>query len=99
MNEGLPIGESTRVRRAGDAMAASIDEATSVLLPAGSNVFFGLDDIGGRVWELIAEPVAVRDLCAALRREYDVDPVRCQTDVVQLLRELIDARLAETVDT
>ena len=53
--------------------------------------YYGLDTVGGRVWESIAEPKQVGELFDALVTEYTVDRATCEADV---LRFLIETRSA-----
>lgn len=69
------------------------DEVAIVQLKAG--VYYGLDPIGARIWELIATPRHVRDVRDALLREYEVDAARCEADLVALLRTMAEAGLVE----
>ncbi len=69
------------------------DEVAIVQLKAG--VYYGLDPIGARIWELIATPRRVRDVRDALLREYEVDSARCEADLLALLRTMAEAGLLE----
>jgi hypothetical protein len=46
---------------------------------------------------LIQTPTRVADVCAAIVSEYEVDPARCEQDVLELLRRMLDAGLVEEV--
>ena len=72
------------------------DEIAIVHLKAG--VYYGLDPVGARIWELIATPRSVRAVRDALLAEYDVDAERCEGDLVTLLREMAAAGLVEVSD-
>lgn len=66
-----------------------------VVLGLEEGVYYGLDAVGARVWELIREPRAVADICETIVREYDVDDDRCARDVLDLLAALAERRLIE----
>lgn len=66
-----------------------------VILSVQSGLYFGLDLVGARVWELLQQPRAVRDIVEQLLDEYDVDAERCRHDVLVLLREM---RRRELID-
>lgn len=70
----------------------------TVILHMGAGVYFGLDEVGSRVWTLLQQPRSVADLCAAIRAEYEVDADRCERALVALLGEMADAGLIEEVD-
>lgn len=62
----------------------------AVLLDTGSEVYFGLNPVGARIWQLL--PPASRtldELCAALAAHYPgVETARLQADVAALLDQL-----------
>jgi hypothetical protein len=72
------------------------DEVAIVQLKAG--VYYGLDPVGARIWELIATPRSVRAVRDALLVEYEVDAERCEGDLIQLLQTMADAGLVEVSD-
>lgn len=72
------------------------DEVAIVHVRAG--IYYGLDPVGARIWELIATPRSVRAVRDALLAEYQVDAERCEGDLVTLLRTLTDAGLVEISD-
>ncbi|MEY4509453.1 MAG: hypothetical protein RLZZ450_1575 [Pseudomonadota bacterium] len=62
------------------------DEA--VILGADAGQYFGLNEVGARIWELVQAPVQVRDLCATVCAEYEVTSDQCERDVLELLSDL-----------
>jgi hypothetical protein len=70
----------------------------TVLLSMQSAMYYGLDEVGTRVWELLQEPIRVSEICDAIEREYDVERERCEADVLGLLRELTAKGLIEVTD-
>lgn len=59
-----------------------------VVLGADAGLYFGLNEVGARVWALLQAPVRVSTVCETIRAEYDVTESECQHDVLELLREL-----------
>lgn len=63
----------------------------AVLFATATEVYFGLSDVGARVWALL--PPArrtVEDICDAISREYpDVPADTIRLDVEELLRDLL----------
>lgn len=72
------------------------DEVAILDLAAG--VYYSLDPVGARVWELLAAPRSVGAIRDALVAEYDVEPARCERDLLELLRDLARAGLVEIRD-
>lgn len=62
------------------------DEA--VLLSLDSGQYFGLDPVGTRIWNLLAEGKPLADVAATIVAEYEVDRERCEADLVKLLGDL-----------
>lgn len=69
------------------------DEAA--VLDMNRGIYYGLDPVGTRVWKLIQEPRSVAAVRDALLAEYEVEPLRCEQDLLKLLVELRDAGLIE----
>jgi len=59
-----------------------------VILDLEGGVYYGLNDVGARIWELVQEPVRVEEIVAEIRKEYDVTEEQCAADVKELLAEL-----------
>jgi Coenzyme PQQ synthesis protein D (PqqD) len=55
--------------------------------------YYGLNDVGGRVWELCDGSRHVHDVVAVIREEYDVPAELVETDVVELLADLVSENL------
>ena len=62
------------------------DEA--VLLNLGSGQYFGLDPVGTRIWNLLAEGKPLADVVATIVAEYEVETGKCETDLLKLLGDL-----------
>jgi hypothetical protein len=75
-------------------VACMVDDGF-MILNLNDGVYYGLDDVGARIWELLQERRAVVDIRDALLAEFDVDQERCEKDLLRLLGELIEARLVE----
>ena len=67
----------------------------AAILNLASGVYFGLDAVGASVWELIQQPRTVAEIKAALVQEYDVEAVRCETDLQALLEDMMTAGLVQ----
>ena len=70
----------------------------AAILHVDSGQYYGLDAVGARIWALVQQPRSVRALCDAILDEYEVEPERCQRDVVELLERLAGAGLVEICD-
>jgi hypothetical protein len=75
------------VERTGGLMSTSLDREVVILNPARNN-YVGLDEVGRRVWELLATPKDVGDLCRQVAGEFNGDPRQIATEVLDFLNEL-----------
>jgi hypothetical protein len=67
----------------------------SVLLNLQTEQYFGLDDVGTRIWQALTERESVGKAIDALGAEYDVEPEQLQQDVENLIEDLLAHGLVE----
>jgi hypothetical protein len=88
------VSGSSTVVAAKDQVSSDLGGEVAILdLKAG--VYYGLDAVGARIWSLIQEPRTVNEIRDILLEEYDVEPERCERDLLALLRRLADEGLVE----
>ena len=68
-----------------------------MVLNAEAGSYHALAGSGTRIWQLLAEPVTVDEICAVLQREYEVDEAECAGEVASFLAELQARGLIEPV--
>jgi hypothetical protein len=67
-----------------------------VMIDIEQGKYYGLDGVGIRIWNHLAQPRRVSDLCELLLAEYDVAPASCEVDVLRFLNEMETQRLIES---
>ncbi len=67
----------------------------AAILSIKNGVYYGLDPVGARIWQLIQQPRSVEELRNAVVQEYDVEPERCERDLITLLERLLVEGLIE----
>jgi Coenzyme PQQ synthesis protein D (PqqD) len=70
----------------------------AVILNLNAGVYYGLNSVGTRVWNLIQERKTVQEIRDVILGEYDVDPDRCERDLLVLLRDLAANKLIKVED-
>ncbi len=67
----------------------------AVLLHVEEEIYFGLNEVGSRIWQLLPPTCAnLEDLCARLSQAYtDVAPEVLRADVLELLGQLEENQL------
>jgi hypothetical protein len=59
-----------------------------VMMSVENGEYYGLDEIGSRIWELIEAPVSVDQLINSLMTEFDVNHEECLNDTLEFLEDL-----------
>ena len=73
----------------------NVIEGESVLLNLKSESYFGLDQIGTRMWTLLTTSDSIQSAYEALLDEYDVGAERLREDMQDLIEKLIANGLVE----
>lgn len=81
-----------RFRPEGHVVAARHGDRT-VLLDYRRARYYGLDEVGSRIWTLLGEGKAVDAIVESLGREYDVPSDRLREDTRRLVEQLCTLRL------
>ncbi|HEU4993251.1 MAG TPA: lasso peptide biosynthesis PqqD family chaperone [Gemmatimonadaceae bacterium] len=96
-NETRDLSTRSIVVAAKDQVSSDLGGET-ILLSMENAMYYGLDEVGSRIWELVREPVRVSDIRDVIADEYDVDVDRCEADVLAFLREMIAKGLVQIAD-
>ena len=73
-------------------------DGEAVLLNLESGKYFGLDQVGTRMWQLLTEHGQVESALRLLLQEYDVTEDRLQQDLIALIDQLASHGLAQVAD-
>jgi hypothetical protein len=100
--KGNQDSASTQPTIIGNTVVVAIQDQVScdlggeeVILSLKNGVYYGLNPVGTRVWSLIQQPKRVDEVRDALLEQYDVEPERCERDLLALLSELAAEGLVE----
>ena len=63
-------------------------EGEAVVLNLETGTYFGLNEVGTRIWSLIQEHGSLRRVFEAMQKEYEVAPQVLQSDLLQLIDQL-----------
>lgn len=73
-------------------------DGEAVILDLTSGIYFGLNQVGTRIWQLVDEGLAVEAIVDRLAAEYDAPRATIQADVARLLDALRSRRLIRPAD-
>ncbi len=96
-NKAVGISKDSIVVVSQDQVSCDLSGESAILnLKAG--VYYGLNGVGTRIWKLIHEPKKVCEIRDAILAEYEVEPDRCEIDILALLQKLIENGLIQVMD-
>ena len=87
--------KNLKIELSPDVLSQEVSGET-VLLDIRSESYFGLDQVGTRIWELMQENGDLETTFKAMLDEYDVDPGQLESDLTELVEKLEKAGLLET---
>lgn len=65
----------------------------AVILNLESGMYFGLNDVGSRLWRLLAEHGSLEQAIQTLLVEYEVEEDQLRHDIEALVQQLLDKGL------
>jgi hypothetical protein len=68
-----------------------------VMMNVDAGLYYSLDAIGRRIWELIETPARISEVCDRLLAQYDVTPEACRQQVTEFFDELAAQGIVEVV--
>ena len=80
-----------------DQVSADL-QGEAIVLGLEQGMYYGLDEVGSLVWQLLAEPRPVATIRDRIVAEYDVDPAICERDLLTFLDGLAEEGLIEVRD-
>lgn len=72
-----------------ETLAQTVGEEL-VLLHMEQGTYFGLDEVGSRVWALIGQGMSLAEVCEALVNEYEIEQETLEDDLVSLVDDLLE---------
>lgn len=86
------IDEDATVSVAENQVSSDLD-GESVVLDLDQGIYYGMNELGSRVWQIIQNPVSVQEIIVTVQDEYEVDRERCKQDILSFLNQLDEQNL------
>lgn len=84
--------DTTILSRREGLMTADMN-GSAVMMDIMTGKYYNLGQVGGRIWEILEEPMTVAALVKKLTDEYDVSAAQCRTDILPFLDTLLERGL------
>lgn len=68
-------------------------DGEKVMMNLDKGQYFMINEIGSRIWDIIVNPITVKEIVNSLMEEYDVEEVACKASVIDFLERLNNAEL------
>jgi hypothetical protein len=81
------ISSTSLVKVVQEQVSTTLDDE-AVILNLKDGVYYGLNPLGARIWNLLLEDRTVGEIQNIIIEEYEVEAERCERDLLQLLNEL-----------
>lgn len=85
----MTVQFSSRVRPAANVLVREL-EGEAVLLNLDNESYYGLDEIGARMWSAVNASDSVEEAYEVLVAEYDVETERLRDDLLSLIADWIE---------
>lgn len=89
-----PVSLDASVAIPEDVIFRELD-GEAIILNLATGTYFGLDEVGTRVWMLLTESSNIRRVIDVMTGEYDVKSVELERDVLELVSQLSDKGLVK----
>lgn len=66
-----------------------------VMLSIENGKYYNLGDIGGEIWDLMQEPIRIKQMVSNLMSKYNVEQTECEEQVISFLNQLNEEGLIE----
>lgn len=90
----IDIKGNTLLLRNQCIISSKINNET-VMIDVDFENYYGLEEIGTRIWELLATQISFDGLCNKLISEFNVSREQCESDIIPFLLELIEQRMID----
>lgn len=82
--------DSERIRLVRDSGLVAADmDGELVMMSIENGEYYGVGGAGPRVWELLASPLTVGQITAAIVEEFEVEPDLCRADMLRFVGQLL----------
>ena len=91
----MTLSFTMRVSVPSDVLMRELLDSESVILNLESERYFGLDEVGTRMWTVLTTSESIQATFEVLLAEYDVDAELLRQDLYELIEKLVEHGLVE----
>jgi hypothetical protein len=79
-------------------MVTSNLDGEIVMMSVENGEYYGLDEIGTRIWQLMEHPIVIENLISCLTEEFEVELEECEEDTLEFLEDLYSRNLINLLE-
>ncbi len=88
------INLETLVCQKKDLFVTEID-GEKVMMHINNSKYYAMNEVGSRIWDLIAEPVPLYEIVNTLLNEYQIDEETCKNAVLEFIINVYNEEIIE----
>ena len=88
------VDTDTMYRKSEDVIERTLD-GEAVLLDMNTGLYYSMDPVGSRAWELLDGSSTLERIAETLCNEYDAEPERVLSDLKELFSDLLSEGLVK----
>ena len=86
------MNSDTRVKAMAEQVSGNL-EGEVCILNMKTNIYFSLNPVGSRIWDLLENVTTPVEIAAVIAEEYQVTPEQALVDVLALLKQMQEKQL------
>lgn len=92
MNEEQKIDLNSVITRNPEIIFSAMDDEI-VMMSVNQGLYFGVDKIGARIWQLLENPHPVEELIVLLTNRFNVSREDCERDTLTFLNDMLNKKV------
>ena len=97
MAKTTTLNLDTTLQRSQTILASTVG-TEMVMMDIDVGKYYGFNEVGTRIWNLLEIPCSVQSICKHLLQEFEVKPETCEQEVVSFVNQLLRFKLIIQLD-
>jgi hypothetical protein len=69
-----------------------------VMMDMDSGYYFGLNSVASSIWHKLSVEISLQDLVEKLLQEFKVDKQTCESDTLELLKDMLERNIIREIE-
>jgi len=87
-----------RYRPRDEEVASKVIDGEAIIINLGNGIYYSMDKVGALIWDLLQSGCMLEEIIRAVTGEYDVSREQAESNVCQLVQELIQENLVVSTE-